>query len=222
MNELLFFVTVVLCFSTTLLFYKFFGKTGLLIWIAIATITANIQTVKLVNLFGIESALGNVLYASSFLTTDILNEKYGKKAALKALYIGFASMIAMTLFMSLALIYTPSASDFANESLSLIFSLNVRITIASILGYGFSQLCDTYLFQYLKSKKAYLWIRNNVSTMISQIIDTLVFVLVSYVGLVDTNTLIAMMISMYVFKFVIAILDTPFMYLSRKIKPMEE
>ncbi|MBE6158545.1 MAG: VUT family protein [Firmicutes bacterium] len=222
MNELLFFVTVVLCFSTTLLFYKLFGKTGLLIWIAIATITANIQTVKLVNLFGIESALGNVLYASSFLTTDILNEKYGKKAALKALYIGFASMIAMTLFMSLALIYTPSASDFANESLNLIFSLNIRITIASVLGYGFSQLCDTYLFQYLKGKKVYLWIRNNVSTMISQIIDTLVFVLVSYVGLVDINTLIAMMISMYVFKFVIAILDTPFMYLSRKIKPMEE
>jgi len=222
MNELLFFVTVVLCFSTTLLFYKFFGKTGLLIWIAIATITANIQTVKLVNLFGIESALGNVLYASSFLTTDILNEKYGKKTALKALYIGFASMIAMTLFMSLALIYTPSASDFANESLNLIFSLNIRITIASVLGYGFSQLCDTYLFQYLKGKKVYLWIRNNVSTMISQIIDTLVFVLVSYVGLVDINTLIAMMISMYVFKFVIAILDTPFMYLSRKIKPMEE
>ena len=135
MNELLFILTIVVCFTTTLVFYKFLGKNGLLIWVAIATIISNIETVKLVDLFGIETALGTVLYASTFLTTDILNEKYGKKFAIKALYIGFTSMVLMTVFTSIALLFKPSTSDFANESLKLIFTLNIRITIASLLGF---------------------------------------------------------------------------------------
>ena len=79
MNELLCVITLVISFTFVILSYKFLGKTGLFLWIAIATIVSNIQTVKLVNIFGIESSLGTILYGSTFLATDILNLKYGKR-----------------------------------------------------------------------------------------------------------------------------------------------
>lgn len=222
MNELLFFITLLICFSMTLLFYKLFKKEGLFVWIAIATIIANIQTVKLVNLFGIESALGTILYGSTFLATDILNEQYGKASAFKALKIGFISMIVMTILMTLSLLYIPSSSDFANDSLKLIFTLNIRITVASLAGFVCSQLVDTNLYNSLKKKTNKLWIRNNVSTIISQIIDTCLFVTISYIGVVNLSTIFNIAISMYLFKFIIALMDTPFMYLSKKIDNNEE
>ena len=222
MNELLFFITLLICFSMTLIFYKIFKKEGLFVWIAIATIIANIQTVKLVNLFGIESALGTILYGSTFLATDILNEKYGKESAFKALKIGFISMIAMTILMTLSLIYIPSESDIANESLKLIFTLNIRITLASLIGFACSQLVDTNLYDFLKNRTRKLWIRNNISTIVSQIIDTCLFVAISYSGIVDFSTLFNIAISMFIFKFIIAILDTPFMYLSKIINNKEK
>lgn len=222
MNEVLFFVTIFLCFSITLYFYKFLGKTGLLIYISLATIISNIETIKLVNLFGIESTLGTVLYGSTFLATDILNEKYGKQYAIKALLVGFVAMITMVVITSLMLLYEPSPSDFANESLEVIFDLNIRITIASILGFITSQLIDTCLYDWLKKQKKQLWIRNNISTIVSQFIDTIIFVVIVYVGKVSFNTLVSIIVSMYIFKFVIAIFDTPFMYLSKKIKKVSE
>lgn len=222
MNELLFFITLLICFSMTLLFYKLFKKEGLLVWIAIATVIANIQTVKLVDLFGIEAALGTILYGSTFLATDILNEKYGKESAFKALKIGFISMVAMTILMTLSLTYIPSESDIAHESLKLIFTLNIRITIASLVGFACSQLVDTNLYNFLKNKTRKLWIRNNLSTIVSQIIDTCLFVTISYLGIVAFPTLFNIAISMYIFKFIIAILDTPFMYLSKMINNKEE
>ena len=74
MNESLFVLSLLLCLSLVLLFYKLFGKTGLLIWIALSTVICNIQTTKIVNLLFFETNLGSILYGSTFLATDILNE----------------------------------------------------------------------------------------------------------------------------------------------------
>ncbi|MDD2435669.1 MAG: queuosine precursor transporter, partial [Bacilli bacterium] len=113
MNELYWVITLIISFVGVLLFYKFFGKTGLFIWLVLATIISNIQTVKLVYLFGVETSLGNILYGTTFLATDILNEKYGKEVARKSIFYCFSSMVAMTVLMCLSLIYIPSANDFA-------------------------------------------------------------------------------------------------------------
>lgn len=222
MNEILFIITTILCFVTTLLFYKYLGKYGLFVWISIATIISNIETVKLVNIFGMETSLGTILYASTFLTTDILNEKYGEKAARRSVYYGLLSMIVMTIFMSIALLYDPSSNDFANESLKTIFTLNMRITLASIIAFVVSQLLDAHMYNKIKEKSDKLWLRNNLSTMISQLIDTVLFALIAYKGLVTNNTLVSMMVFMYIFKLMLAVIDTPFMYLSKKIKPNEK
>ena len=217
-NELLWISTMIISFIIVLVCYKYFGKLGLFLWIAIATITSNIQTVKLVNLFGIETALGNVLYGSTFLATDILNLKYGVKTAKKSIYVGFIAMIIMTLFMTICLLYTPSANDFAQVSLENIFTVNIRITIASLIAFGVSQFFDTILFAKLHKKYNKLWLSNNVSTMVCQIIDTILFTTITYYGLVDNRVLLEIMLSMYVFKVIIALMDTPFIYIASRLK----
>lgn len=222
MNELLCVITLVISFTLVILSYKFLGKTGLFLWIAIATVVSNIQTVKLVNIFGIESSLGTILYGSTFLATDILNLKYGKKEAEKTILIGFFTMIIMSIFMSLCLKYTPSSNDFAQQSLITIFTVNIRITIASLIAFAFSQFIDTILFQKLQKKYNKLWLSNNVSTMICQIIDTIIFCMITYYGLVDIHVIFQIMLSMYVFKFIIALCDTPYIYIASKIKKINE
>lgn len=222
MNELLCIVTLVISFSLVILSYKFMGKTGLFLWIAIATIVSNIQTVKIINVFGIESSLGTILYGSTFLATDILNLKYGKKEAKKTILIGFLTMVVMTIFMSLCLKYIPSNNDFAQESLLTIFTVNIRITIASLIAFVISQFIDTILFQKLHKKYNKLWLSNNVSTMVCQIIDTIIFCMITYYGLIDIQVIFQIMISMYTFKFIIALSDTPYIYIANKIRKIYE
>ena len=218
MNEILWILTLILSFVSIILCYKYLGKNGLFLWIVVATLVSNIQTVKTVELFGLETSLGTILYGSTFLATDILNYKYGLKESRKTIIYGFLSMIMMTIFMVICLLYQPSINDFAQESLSTIFSFNIRITIASLLGFGVSQFIDTFLFHRLQKKYNKLWLSNNASTMICQFIDTIIFTLITYVGTMNFNAIIEIMISMYMFKLMVALLDTPFMYLASKIK----
>ena len=218
MNELLWLLTLLLSFTTVIFSYKYFGKVGLFIWVALATVISNIQTVKLVDLFGLETALGTILYGSTFLATDILNYKYGEKEARKTIVYGFFAMVIMTVFMTIGMAYIPSNNDFSQESLVTIFTINIRITIASLSGFVISQLIDTKMFQKLQKKFNKLWLSNNVSTMICQAFDTIIFTTITYFGTVNISTLLEIMVSMYLFKFVIALLDTPFMYLTNRIK----
>lgn len=92
-NEILLILSVVVCFGSVLVFLKLFREIGLFAWTIIATITANIEVLILVKAFGMEQTLGNVLFASTFLVTDILSEIYGRKSANKAVLIGCATSV---------------------------------------------------------------------------------------------------------------------------------
>ncbi|MBF9018596.1 MULTISPECIES: queuosine precursor transporter [unclassified Oceanispirochaeta] len=217
MNELLWFAMMMANFLFILLFYRLFGKTGLFIWIPIAAIIANIQVLKLVDLFGINATLGNIVYASSFLVTDILSENYGKKTATKAVFVGFLSLIASMVLFQAALWFTPSADDWAQEALKNIFGLMPRIVLASLLAFGISQLHDVWAYNFWKRKwpaDRFIWIRNNASTMVSQLIDSVVFTAVAFAGQLPMNVLIQIFISTYVLKWLVAAMDTPFIYLA--------
>jgi uncharacterized integral membrane protein (TIGR00697 family) len=193
-------------------------------WIPVSVIVANIQVVQTVNLFGTVATLGNVVYATSFLITDILSENYGKAESRKAVWIGFFSLIAMTLLMNLTLYYTPLAGDdFAlktHESTSTIFSLMPRIAVASLIAYMLSQHHDVWAFHFWKDKypdHKHLWIRNNFSTMVSQVIDSAVFVLIAFYGVFETKILLEIFLTTYFLKFLVAIADTPFVYWGKRI-----
>ncbi len=223
-NEILWLAMLLANFLLIILAYKLFGKWGLIMWIPISVIVANIQVIQTVELFGLVATLGNIVYASSFLVTDILSENYGKEEAKKAVWIGFFSLIAMTLLMNLALAFLPLAGDefaaTAHSATSTIFSLMPRIAIASLAAYFLSQRHDVWAFHFWKNrfpKNSQLWLRNNLSTMVSQLIDSVVFVLIAFWGVFETSVLTEIFITTYLLKFVVAAADTPFVYWGKRI-----
>lgn len=219
MNEFLWLVMLILNFTAILISYRFWGKTGLYIWVPIAIIIANIQVTKTINIFGLTATLGNIVYATSFLVTDILSENYGKRDASRAVGIGFFALLMMTILMNIALFFVPAKSDFAQGSLSAIFSLMPRIALGSLTAYGFSQLHDIWAYDFWKRKFSadrYLWMRNNFSTMVSQLLDTLIFTFIAFWGVFEWGVLIQIIITTYLLKWLVALLDTPFLYIAKR------
>ncbi len=219
MNEILWLVMLILNFTAILISYRFWGKTGLYIWVPIAIIIANIQVTKTINIFGLTATLGNIVYATSFLVTDILSENYGKKDAARAVGIGFFALIMMTILMNLALYFIPAESDFAQGSLSAIFGLMPRIALGSLTAYGFSQLHDIWAYDFWKRKfsaGSYLWMRNNFSTMVSQLLDTLIFTFIAFWGVFKWDVLVQIIVTTYLLKWLVALLDTPFLYIAKR------
>jgi queuosine precursor transporter len=212
-------------FLAIIIAYRFWGKTGLYVWIPIASIIANIQVTKTIELFGLTATLGNIVYAGSFLVTDILSENHGKKDAGKAVGIGFFALIVMTLLMNIAIIFEPSSDDFAHGALLTLFSLMPRIALASLVAYGVSQFHDIWAYNMWKQRmpaRKYIWIRNNLSTMVSQLIDSAVFSIIAFWGVFPGRILLEIAVTTYLLKWIVAILDTPFIYLASRMKERAE
>ena len=116
-NELLLILSLLLTFSFGLAAFYFFKEQGLFLQATIATIAANIEVLIIVNAFGMEMTLGNILFASTFLVTDILSELYGqKKEAQKAVYLGIATSVIFICISQSWLLYTPNQNDFVMPS----------------------------------------------------------------------------------------------------------
>ena len=112
-TELVWIIFVFFCFTSILIFLKFFGYIGLYIYTSVAIIAANIQVLKTVDFFYSPEpvALGTLLFASTFLCTDILSEHFGKEKAQKNILISFAGFLIMTIFMMFTLGFKPSSID---------------------------------------------------------------------------------------------------------------
>jgi len=151
-NELLFIICVVFYLGAVLLLYKLFGKSGLYAFAVFGTLLGNIAVCKCADLFGLSSTCGNILYASTFLVTDILSEKYGKKSATRAVALSFSTMVLWLIGTQLILCFTPNANDYINESLKVVFGLAPRITLASLAGFLCSQNIDVFLYHFIWSK----------------------------------------------------------------------
>lgn len=206
-----------------LLAFRLWGKNGLYAMIACSGVICNIQVVITVQLFGLVATLGNIVYASIFLATDILSEHFGPRAARKGVWIGFFTLIWATVAMQFAVHFVPDESDFMLGHVRELFSLMPRIVVASLVAYLISQHHDIWAFDFWKKRTAgkHLWLRNNASTLISQLMDSLVFTLIAFVGEFDTGVLIQILITTYLMKVIVAVADTPFVYLSRSFARRE-
>lgn len=224
-NEFLGLGFALINFILMLIMYKVFGKTGLFAWVAISTVLANIQVTKTIEILALTATLGNSLYASTFLATDILNEKYGKKDARKAVWLGFASLLIMVIVMQFGLKFIPAESDIADDSLHTIFGLVPQIALGSMIAYLASQHIDVIIFSAIRKvfpKDSQFWIRNNGSTLISQLIDTLIFTSIAFYGVFPFDIWLEIFISTYILKFIVTVLATPFGYMAKAIKPIDE
>lgn len=219
MNEILLFVEIISVFSTILLAKRLFGKSGLFLWIGLASVLANIQVVKSIDLFGISATLGNVLFASNFLATDILNECYGKKEAKKGVYIGLFSVIVYLAITQLSLLFTPNEIDIAQSSMQTLFGLAPRVCIASLAMFFIANLVDVHLYEYLNKKfqGKKMWLRNNISTIVCNCLENFGFVILAFIGTYPIEEVLMIGISTCVIEIIIALCDTPFLYLAKKV-----
>lgn len=220
-NILLWILLLTVNFGLIILAYRLFGKTGLYSWMAIAAILANIQVLKTVELFGTVATLGNVIYDTSFLATDILAENHTKKEAKKGVWIGFFGLVATTIIMTICLWFVPHESDFVQNSLETIFSIMPRIALASVIAYLISNFHDIWAYNFWRRRFSgfkNIWIRNNLSTITSQLIDSVIFSSLAFIGLFEWNIFWQIFLSTFVVKIIVAVLDTPFVYWAARWK----
>jgi hypothetical protein len=179
--------------SGTVILYRLFGKAGLQVTIAVAIILANLQGPKLTVIFGIETTLGVIFYSSIFFATDVLSENYGRAEANKAVRREFTVSIIVLLMISMAMLYQPSDRQFAHDIhnvFATILNFTPRFVIGSLFAYLVSQSFDVWVFHRIKqfTGEKWLWLRKNLSTMASQVVDTAIFSLVVWWGVVDLPT----------------------------------
>ena len=245
-TEVVWFIMLILCFLSILVFLRLFGYVGLYVYSAIAIIAANIQVLKQANFNFFSSinekiipfyepspiALGTILFASTFLCTDILSEYYGKEKARKNVLIGFCSFFLMTILMLVTIGIQPAEDEWVSmvqESLAILFTPMTSIFVASMIAYLISQYFDIWFFSYLKtvSLNKLLWLRNNVSTALSSLIDNTIFSIFAWIILNPnpfplSDVIMTFILGVYLLRVFIALLDTPFIYLAKYFIPKEK
>lgn len=219
MNIALGIISTLICFTAIVLIEKFFKKEGLFVWVAAATILANIYLAKTVGLGPITASLGNILFASNYLATDILTEKYGGKSAKKAVVLGLCAAVIFIVSSQIALAFIPDASDTMQPVMESLFTIAARITAASVTCYFLSNLLDVWMFEKIKKKTngKYMWLRNNVSTIVSNCGENFAFYLLAFLGVMDLPTILMLAGTASIIEIAIAFCDTPFLYISKKL-----
>ena len=205
-NELLLILSLLLTFSFVLAAFYFFKEQGLFLWTTIATIAANIEVLIIVNAFGMEMTLGNILFAST--------------------YLGIATSVIFICISQSWLLYTPNQNDFVMPSMKTIFSNTPRLMLVGILVYVIVQLFDVWLYHkwwdFTNRKwgdaRRFLWLRNNGSTLVSQALNTILFNVGAFWGIYSAKTIVSIALSSYVIFLVTSLADTPFVYLARYLK----
>lgn len=225
-NELLLLLSLVVVYGMALLWFRLFGSKGLLCWTVLATIAANIEVLILVDAFGMEQTLGNILFASTFLVTDILSETAGKKEANLAVNIGIATSVCFVVISQSWLLYQPNANDFVSGSIHTVFSNTPRVMITGLVVYAIVQKFDVWAYhkwwawseKRCGDSRRYLWLRNNASTLVSQLLNAILFTAGAFGGVYDFPTLASIAGVSYLVFIITSLADTPVVYLARRMK----
>ena len=211
-------INIIVTFSLVVLIEKLFKKEGLYVWLSVATILANLTVCKMIDIFSYTTSLGNVLFASTFLATDIMSEKYSKKDAKKGVYISIFSGITFIIITQLTLLFIPSSDDVVNSAMKTLFSISIRTIAASMLMFFISNMLDIKLYNYLKERFPHkMWLRNNLSTILCNCIENYFFNTLAFIGIFPISVIISIATTTTIIEIIIALCDTPFLYLSKKI-----
>lgn len=178
-------------------------------------IVANLIAVKLISIGSFVVPVAVIAYPLTFLVTDTISEIFGRKTATKIVWLGFVMNIFMVILIYLGTIIPSAAFWQGQEAYETILGSVPRIVLASMVAYLASQHHDVFAFYFWRkaTKGKFLWLRNNASTMVSQGIDTVLFISIAFVGTVPNAVLLNMLFGQYLIKLIIAAVDTPFCYL---------
>ena len=198
-----------------LLALRFMKKEGAYVALTTLIIASNLGVAKLFNLFGMEITAANMSMGMAFVIYSIITEVYGQSEGRKAVWIGFFAQFA---FLSLGLIYTgymPSQNDLAQNYLSQAFSLTPRIALGSWIAFLVSGYVAVWVYSMLKGKTK-IWMRNNASTKIGQIVDNMIFVTIAFAGLVDWTTYFQIFLTTTLMEIALDYVDTWVVYVGIK------
>ena len=198
------------------------GRRWLEAYIIIATVTIYCIAGKLFDFFGLPVNATAATYAGIFLATDMITERYGKKYGFRMIRIGFFSAILFMFITQFALLMTPlSDVQGLSDAMNTVFGTSLRIFIGSVTAYLVAQHFDVWFYHFLNQKTGgrFLWLRNNVSTVTSQFIDSVIFFTIAFYGVIPN--IVEVVLVGWLMKVAVAVLDTPFMYLSKKITPLD-
>lgn len=220
-QELLWLLTIAIDLGFAVLLFRLFGRQGLYASIIISLVLANLQGPKLTEIFGLQTSMGVILYSSIYFATDLLSERYGRAEANRAVMIGLVVSVIFIVMTSISLMYLPSSNpkttEFAqtiHQATASLFNFSPRFVLGSLLAYYISQRFDVWIYHVIREKTQgrHLWLRNNLSTLLSQALDTLIYGIVVWWGVVDFVTAMQLALAKYLFKVIIALVDTPFLY----------
>ena len=211
------------CAVSLLLLFRIFGATGLYLYNTVIVLVANIQVLKMATFcFAPEPvALGTVAFATTYLASDILTEHYGKVVARRGVWISFAGHILMTLQMIFTLGYAAPTGDKIQGAMMSLFTPSPRILLAGLLAYAISQLLDISLFDWVgrMTQRRWLWLRTNVATLLSGLVDNTLFSVFAWVILSPEpigfySLIFTYILGTYFARALVALVSTPIMYLS--------
>lgn len=177
-------------------------------------VMANIFANKIVQFGPFTVPAGVITFSMIFFVTDLISEKWGKKEAKTAVWAGFFSSLVLVISVYIVTHWQPAPYmvEFS-EMFAKVLALTPRITIAGFIAYLVSQHHDIWAFHFWKKKTngKHLWLRNNASTVVSQLIDSVIFIFIAFYGVFPVLPLI---LGQWVVKIIIALIDTPFMYVA--------
>lgn len=179
-----------------------------------AVLASSVITTKLFNLFGIAMPAGVIVFPITFLVTDVINEVWGKNEANNTVKLGFISNVLFTLFIYISIILPPFKFWELQTEFETVLGSVPRITLAGLASFIVSQTLDVHIFHKLKIKHdgKKLYIRNNVSTITSQLVDSFTFIFLAFVGTIPLLEIFKTAFIQWAVKAVLALLDTPFCY----------
>jgi uncharacterized integral membrane protein (TIGR00697 family) len=226
--------TYIACYISITVFTLLWKSSGLYLYGVVAILASNMQVLKAMQLsfYDYPVPLGTIIFTTTFLASDALNELFGASAARRLVFLSFAASILMLVFMTLAVGVKPlnieASSEYghfnvAHNALKIIFTPNIAILIASITSYFISQFTDIAIFSKLKSSnKRHLWFRGFVSIAIACLLDTVIFSTLAWYIFnpksVDLHTLIfTYILGGYTLQLITAFLNTPMLYILRAV-----
>jgi uncharacterized integral membrane protein (TIGR00697 family) len=238
-------IEMAVCFTLIPIMLRLFGASGMFIYIAIGIVGANIQVLKAVkySFFSDPTALGTVLFASSYLCTDVLTEYYGRAVAKRGILLGFAAMLLMTTMMMLAIGYRPMTPAEAGDGMAwalpnhdhivALFMPAPTLLAASMTSYLISQFNDVMVFQKIRNMTGtrHMWLRAAGSTMISALVDNTIFNSLAWVVFPWILGETPLSISVLVFTYIVgtywirlgmAVIEAPYIYVAGWFLPPED
>jgi uncharacterized integral membrane protein (TIGR00697 family) len=216
MNELLLLTTSIVSAGFILLAWKF-NKERLYGVIAINLILISLLGGKIVEFFGYQTNTGNIFYASAFLATYFLIERHGKQEGARSILIGSVAVVFFTIFLKLSIaLQSVDVSSALDMAYAKAFDPTFRLAFASVLAYIVSQTVNVNIYSALKHKfeGAHLWLRANISNVVAQAIDSVVFFVIAFWGVVPPDNIKEIILTGFTIKVLFMVCASPLLRLN--------